>query len=249
MTPISRVATLAVAGALALLVALAGVGWQLDQARRHEWQAQVDGYLLQHLRTTTEDYLAIGLQLDQMNALQNVIEREKSAFAQIVAIDVFSASGTVLYSTDVDNRGQQAPEDWRQRLTQATAWQLESSNLRQVGLRFDNDLGQAAGAVVVTLSTVISPATLVQWKEQAQSAVQWLLFALLVVLVAGGGTYVALARMLRPYDDAARTLQGGKPRTEGALVQAARRQIERWNERRERYQQAREQLEALDGKP
>lgn len=247
MSPMLRVLGLTAAGMLLMLAALLGIGWQVQQARESAWQAQLDSYLLGHLRATVEDYLATGLQLEQMEALQDVIERDKSAFARIVAIDVFSPRGTVLYSTDTDSRGQHAPDSWRQHLAQAASWRSELPEQRQIGQRFDNDLGQAAGGIVVTLSTATPTPSLVQWKAWALTAAQWLAVAALALLAAAGAVHAGLRRLLRPYDEAARILRGGDSTADGELTQAAQRQHQHWALQDQQRAQARRELEALDG--
>ena len=242
-----RVLALTLAGVLLLLAVLLGVGWQSQQARQQAWQHQLDAYLLGHLRSTVEDYRATGLQLEQMQALQDVIERDKNAFARIVAIDVFNPRGTVLYSTDADNRGQRAADSWLQHLVQTGPWRSALPEQRQIGQRFDNDLGQAAGGVVVTLSTASATPSLVQWKAWALMAAQWLAVAVLALLAAGAAIHAALRRLLNPYDEAARILQGAASADTGALAQAARHQHRQWATRTGRQLQARRELEALDG--
>ena len=247
MSPMLRVLGLTAAGMLLMLAALLGIGWQVQQARESAWQAQLDSYLLGHLRATVEDYLATGLQLEQMEALQDVIERDKSAFARIVAIDVFSPRGTVLYSTDADSRGQPAPDPWRQQLAQTGSWHNDLPEQRQIGQRFDNDLGQAAGGIVVTLSTATPTPSLVQWKAWALTAAQWLAVAALALLAAAGAVLGGLRRLLRPYDEAARILRGGASAASDDLAQAARRQYQGWAAQGQHLAQARRELEALDG--
>ena len=110
MRLLTRIYAIALLGLLALLAALLLLTQQAQQTRQAELQALRDGHLLRNLRTAAENYLATGLQLEQLEILQQVIAREQAAFAGVVAIDVFAAGGTVLYSTDVGNRGTQVPE-------------------------------------------------------------------------------------------------------------------------------------------
>ena len=237
---------------LAVLALFAGLGWLTEQAGRAQHQAmqeQRDGHLLRKLRTTAENHLATGLQIDQLEALQQVIARDFTDFAGLVAIDVFSASGTVLYSTDAGNRGMPAPEGWREKLAQDGAWELEAPGQRQIGQRFDNDLGQAAGGVVVTFSTATPPPTLAQWSERGQHALQWLAWLLGAVVAAMVLLHLGLRHVLGPYREAARRLRGAaaQPASTGAsLGDAAAQQRERWAADLQRQHQAMQQLEALD---
>ena len=180
MKLLTRIYAIALLGLLALLAALLLLAQQAQQTRQAELQALRDGHLLRNLRTAAENYLATGLQLEQLEILQQVIAREQAAFAGVVAIDVFAAGGTVLYSTDVGNRGTQVPEGWRTWLARDLPWDSAAPGQRQIGTRFENDLGQAAGGIVVTFSTVPVPLTLAQWYERGQQAV-------LQPLPVGGG--------------------------------------------------------------
>lgn len=245
-----RVAAVAAAGVLAVLALLLAVGWQAQRAQTMHWQARLDSHLLRQLRGVTENQLATGLQLDQMPALQDVIEREQGAFPRVLAIDVFDAGGTVLYSTDADSRGQPVPQRWRQQLQRHDAWTLPDVQQRLIGQRFENDLGQAAGAIVVTLSTASPAPTLMQWRARVLRALRWLGLALVASLLAGAAAWLGLRRQFAPYDRACRVLQGPAAAADAqeadALVRATQGQRQRWQQQQRVLARAREQLEALD---
>jgi len=148
----------------------------------------------------------------------------------------------------VGNRGTQVPEGWRAWLAPDLPWDSAAPGQRQIGTRFENDLGQAAGGIVVTFSTVAAPLTLAQWYERGQQAVQWLAMLALACAAVAALLYAGLRQALKPYGDAARVLQGA-PAPPGAatpLVQAAQAQRARWDAARQRYQQGMRQLEELD---
>lgn len=241
-----RIQAIVLAGVLALLAAQLLITAQAERSRQADIAAQLDGHLLQSLRATTENFLATGLQLEQMDALQGVIEREQAAFARIVAIDVFAASGSVLYSTDADSRGRPVPEEWRQHLAEDRPWRGESLLLRQIGQRFDNDLGQAAGGIVVTLSTASEQDTLERWKESGQRLLRWLLLAALSVAAAWAGIYWGLRHLLRPYREAGRILHGAADAKDTPLAQAATRRYAHWLAAREDCRQRMARLEEMD---
>lgn len=250
MTQASRVLalTLAATGALVLLL------WALVQYAGHEQQARMsaqrDAYLLRHLRTSAENYLATGLQLEQMQALQDMLEREQAAFAGIVAIDVFNPAGSVLYSTDAGSRGMAVPAPWRALLAQEQPWHGTAVGQRQIGQRFDNDLAQAAGGIVITLSTAAAPTTLAQWYGRSRQLLRWLLAALLAASAAAAGAYAGLHRLGRPYQAAAALLRGeGGPPPEGGqdeLARAAALQRLAWQDGQAQCRHTLQQLEALD---
>jgi hypothetical protein len=238
---------------LLAVLALFGAMWWLTehsgQAQQQAMQDQRDGHLLRKLRTTAENHLATGLQIDQLEALQQVITRDFTDFAGLVAIDVFSAGGTVLYSTDAGNRSMPAPEGWRENLAQDGAWELESPGQRQIGQRFDNDLGQAAGGVVVTFSTATPAPSLAQWSERGRRALQWLGWLLGSMVAAMVLLHLGLHHVLGPYRGAARILRGAQsaPNPAGVVLwEAAAQQRVRWGADLQRQQQGMQQLEALD---
>ncbi|AVO49775.1 hypothetical protein C6568_11305 [Melaminivora suipulveris] len=250
MTRAARIQFLALAG-LGLLLALL---WALSQlaGERHarEMEQQRDAYLLRHLRTAAENYLATGLHLEQMQALQDMIERERAAFAGIVAIDVFSPGGAVLYSTDLGSRGSAVPEPWRAVLAVDGLWEGAAPGQRQVGQRFDSDLGQAAGGIVITLSTIQPPPSLGQWQERGRRLLRWLAAAALAALAAAAALHIGLRRLERPWDEAARVLQAegdvSKPPATAPLARQAWRLRLAWRNEHRRCQHSLRQLEALD---
>lgn len=243
---IARLCAIVLAAVLAIVAVLLLLSQQASRAHQLEMDLQRDGYLLGSLRTAAENYLATGLQLDQMSALQGLVEREHAGFEHVMAIDIFSASGTVLYSTDIDTRGSAVPEAWRRHLEDERPWHSEALLQRQIGQRFDNDLGQAAGGIVITFSTAPAPETLAQWKARGQQVVQWLVLTALAALAALVGMRWGMRRLLRPYAEIARILHGGSIQLHGELAQAAARRRTSWDSAQQRCQQAMQQLEALD---
>ncbi len=248
MRSLARIGAIALLGLLAMLAALLLLTRQAEQAREAEMQGLRDAHLLGNLRTDAENNLATGLRLDQLEVLQQIIVREQAAFAGVLAIDIHSAAGTLLYSTDVGNRGAPVPEAWRERLAQPQPWHSQAPGQRQIGTRFDNDLGQAAGGIVVTFSTAPAQAALAAWYARGQQALHWLALAALAALATGVALSVGMRRLLKPWDEAARLLRGAPVPGESAsaLAQVARRQRAQWDDERQRCQQGLQQLEALD---
>lgn len=246
---LQRTVAIAVTGVLAVLALLLALSWQSQRAQAAQWQTRLDNHLLHQLQSLAENQLATGLQLDQMPALQDVIERAQGGFPRVLAIDVFDAGGTVLYSTDADSRGQPVPERWHQQLQQHGAWALpDGQQQRLIGQRFENDLGQAAGAIVASVSTAAPAPTLMQWRARALQALQWLGLAAAASLLAGAAAWTGLRRIFLSYDRACRALQEGlgSAQPTEALVHAAHGRRQCWQQQQELLDRAREQLEALD---
>lgn len=249
MSAWARLHAIVLLAVLALFAALLLITQQAGQVQAQEMQAQRDAHLLRKLRTTAENHLATGLQIDQLEAVQQAISRDFADFSGLVAIDVFAANGKVLYSTDAGNRGMPAPPGWREQLLQDGTWQSTAPGQRQIGQRFDNDLGQAAGGIVVTFSTAPPSPSLAQWSEQGRRALQWLAWLLGAALAAMGLLHLGLRQVLGPYREAVHLLREAPLAPEPSSVplwQAAARQRVRWSEALQRQQQGMKQLEALD---
>lgn len=252
MKPLHHLLAIVLACTLAMLASAQALGWWAHRAAHADMAAQRDSYLLHSLRTAAENYLAIGLNLDQMEALQGLIERERAGFAQVQAIDVFAASGTVLYSTDPSALGSPAPEHWRQSLSDTAPWHSDAvgQGQRQLGVRFDNDLGQAAGGIVLTVSNAPGAVTLAQWQARGQAALQVLAMLVLAGLASWAGVALGLRRLLAPYARAARILQSragtASDNAATAIEQAALHTHATWDTAQQHAQQRLRQLQELD---
>lgn len=182
-----------------LLAALTSLCWHFAEVQKQQLAYERNHFLLQSLRKTAQDYLAIGMTPDQMPAMQNVIDAEKAGFPQVVAIDLFSPAGHITYSTDAGARDAQVPQDWIHQLEQNVAWETQDPTQDQLGMRFDNNLGRPAGGIVVTLQPLNSPWTLAQWQHTGLQALRWLGMATSVCLVASLLGLYLFQRALRPY--------------------------------------------------
>lgn len=148
--------SLAIIALAAVLGAAAASGWHASLAEgrvRAEVAAARDGYLVKNLRTVAEANVSIGLTLDQMDSLQALIERERESADNVLSIDVFNSSGTVVYSTDRSAIGTSVAAPWVPFLDREGTWAIAGRGERVIGTRFDNDLGRAEGGIALTLRT------------------------------------------------------------------------------------------------
>ena len=254
MSPRNAVLGIVLACTLTALASTQALIWWGARSAHDQRVVQRDSYLLHSLRTAAENYLAIGLSLEQMTALQSLIERERASFTQVQAIDVFAANGRLLYSTDLSGLGSQVPEPWRSSLAGSAPWRRDEAGQRQLGTRFDNDLGQAAGGIVLTVSTSASTSavTLAQWQARGQAALQLLAVLALVSLSAWWGVTLGLRRLLAPYARVAHILQNhsahpvpSAPR-QTPREQAAHRTSAAWSAAQQHAQQRLLELQELD---
>ena len=248
MSPRSHLLAIVLGCVISLLALMQVLLFWADKSLDNEVASQRDHYLLQSLYTAVDNYSAIGLELEQMDALQRLLDRERSSFAEVLAIDIFSANGTLLYSTDPHTRGSRAPETWLQHLNQKEAWNIVGPAQRQMGIRFENDIGQAAGGIVLTIAAAPTSNVLEQWKTMGQHIMEWLLVLLLACGVATVGVFWALRYLLQPVASIADILQNDTPASEGAnlLEKAAYQTRLAWAKQQHRTQERLRQLQEID---
>ncbi|RGE45672.1 hypothetical protein DZC30_06880 [Comamonas testosteroni] len=232
----------------ALLAALTALYWHFSSAQAAQLAHERNHFLLQSLRKTAEDYLATGMTAEQMPAMQDVIDREKSSFAQVMAIDLFTPQGRISYSTDAGARDVQVPADWVEKLSLEGSWETLDPTQDQLGMRFENHLGRAAGGIVVTLLPADQPWTLAQWQRMGQQALWWLMLAAACCITALCLGLWLLQRSLHPYHQAAQILNQGTvtPALDAELRQAAEQAAQQLQTEYAQSQQALQKLQELD---
>ena len=241
----ARLVLIAVLALAAVLAAVALVADNASRQVRAEIASVRDAYLLNTLRSAAETSLAIGLTLEQMGALQALIEREKAGAPQVFAIDVFSPAGILVYSTDRGMVGTPVAKAWTERLAQAGSWQLDAGNgERMLGSRFDNDLGAAAGGIVMTVpaATQGGPA-LAQW---AALALDFALALAVSASLAALAAWLAMRWILRPFAGVAGVLQSGGPAHQEPLAAAALQARQAWQQAQLQLDDGMRQLRELD---
>ena len=233
---------------IAMLAALTGLYWHFSNAQATQLAQERNQFLLQSLRKTVEDYLATGMTAEQMPAMQDVIDREKSSFAQVMAIDLFTPQGRISYSTDAGARDVQVPADWVEKLSLEGSWETLDPTQDQLGMRFENNLGRAAGGIVVTLLPTDHPWTLDQWRHSGQKALIWLAVVIVSFATALGLGLWFLQRSLRPYQAVKQILnQQAAPSLAGHELQTAAEQAARHLQTQHtQTQQALQKLQELD---
>ena len=233
-----------------LLAAVTAVCLQFASAQSAQLASERNHFLLNSLRKTAEDFLATGMTPEQMPAMQDVIDREKASFSQLLSIDMFTPAGRITYSTDAGAFNTQVPADWVEKLDQTGAWETQDPAQDQLGMRFENNLGRAAGGIVLTLQPADSPWSLKQWQQAGVQALRW--FALGVVSCAAAlllGLW-QLQRSLLPYRQVrqilARTTAPDSTANGSALQLASWQADRKLKQDLAQAQQALERLQELD---
>lgn len=231
MKPARSLAVITAAGVLAAALAS---GWFANQAEvrvRSEVAAARDGYLLRSLKAAAEANVSIGLTLDQMDALQSLIERERESAEGVLSIDVFNGSGVVVYSTDRSAIGTTVASPWVPFLDKEGTWAIPGRGERVVGTRFDNDLGRAEGGIALTLRGPDAALSRANPLERFQSLGLPLVATLAALIIAAIMASAALTRTLGRFRRAAALMAPGTselPRPGDSLASLALSQRQRW---------------------
>ncbi len=167
------------------------------------------GFILANLRTTAEANLSLGLRIDQLTVMQDLIERERAGNPTIRAIELFDRTGLSLFSTDRGAIGEPVADSWLRALSGLHpdgTWRLAERGDLLLGLVVENDLGEVAGSLVIT----VAAAEPVRRSREIAGFVT--LLGLITAVITGLLTLVAaryLGRLAtRPFDAATQLLAG-----------------------------------------
>ncbi|WP_414474007.1 hypothetical protein [Microvirga sp. M2] len=200
------IASLAIPVALAMMGIIVATYLTLSGIAERQKEDRIL-FRLENLRTSIEANLSLGFQLAQIGATQDVLERARSTDSVLQALDVFSADGVSVYSTDRGVKGEPVPAEWRAAATTGSAqdhWRYEGAGELVLGLPIRNDLGDVVGHIV----SITSP------EETLAADLPGLLQRLAFWIVPLGlavSTVAALAlsrRITRPYHGIADALAG-----------------------------------------
>ena len=107
--------TLALGATLFLLVMLFALA--LDALATQSERDLREGryaYILAELKQRVEAPLSLGLQVESLDYLQRLLEREAAGDPDILSIDLFNSSGDQLFTTDADDIRSAVPSSWLQ---------------------------------------------------------------------------------------------------------------------------------------
>jgi hypothetical protein len=98
--------------------------------------------------------LQLGLQFTELSALTQVMQSEKSSDRLVRGIDVFDASGQVLYSTDRGRVGTKVPESWNlaAERSKTTEWTAEATDDFVAGISLKNSFDLTVGFLALRYS-------------------------------------------------------------------------------------------------
>jgi hypothetical protein len=106
------------------------------------------------IETSVQAALQLGMQFGELSQLPQMLQREKSSDRLIRGIDVFDASGQILYSTDAARMGQKVPEHWTRTAerSKATEWSAEEPSEFVAGISVKNSFDLTVGFLALRYS-------------------------------------------------------------------------------------------------
>lgn len=178
---------------VALAVVLGLTGFVLVAARLLEQsesaiaEAQFD-FVLARADEAVERSLQLGLPLTELEQTVPVLERILLRASAVEAADVFSVTGTTLFSTDRGAVGEPIPRHWHAAIEEShgESWTATGPSRLTIGRAISNDFGQVEGwaAIIIDRDAVAPPLSLFGRMLRASAGVIALVAALAAVLVA-----------------------------------------------------------------
>lgn len=195
-----------VATAVGLALCIALIFGALDRLSLRTAETNVD-FQLSQLRDTIEANVGLGLQLSDIRAVQDMIERTKAADDQILAVEVFAPDGISLFNTDRGSIGEPVSPTWANAIRyriENERWRVEELGYIIVGSVLRNDFAEPVGYLAIVVSgesrALHARAVVIELAWQAAWLVPLVLgvvlAALLVVLGFSNRGFRLLARRL-----------------------------------------------------
>lgn len=206
-------------------------------------------YLLKALARTLEANLLIGQEIDQMDVMQAMIERERIGAIDMLAIDIYSAEGTILYSTDPGMRGSSAPQAWLDQMNRSDSWRIVGTHEVTTGMYVGDDFRSVSAGIAIT---TLRNHTNTSWETWLENIIYAALLMGLAACAALLLAFLAARVLLRPYFRVSRILAARQrlaPSTNSKpciLSDAAITFKNRHEARRNEIQQITSTLEELD---
>lgn len=108
-------------------------------------------FLLRDMRNTLETGMDLGLPLRELDNVPELIGRNAARNPEVLSIEIFDPSGTVLFSTDSSFVGDLVATSWLDRWQKSTdpIWSTRERDADTLGITLQNNLGQTAGAIAL----------------------------------------------------------------------------------------------------
>lgn len=133
-----------------VVVAAVGITAALNFAKFTEVTDALDesryAFLAADLKSTLESSLDLGLPLNQIENAQEVVDRQRERYPEILAVEVFDSAGTVLYASG------RARPDLLSALGREDIVSASLDGDRVAATRLVNPFGEAVGGVAIRVS-------------------------------------------------------------------------------------------------
>jgi len=152
------------------------------------------GAVVSDLRQPIEAGLDLGLTLDALRNTQDLLDREKSRDSNILSIEIFERSGSVVFSTDRSFIGDLIGTRWLSEWRQADngLWSLEEEDALVVGGPLVNSFDEVVGGIALRYSRNSMDQSI------RQSALDFSWLAAAVVVGGGLAAFAVVSLLFRP---------------------------------------------------
>lgn len=137
-----------------ILLAGALIFGGLDRLRLRVIEANID-FVLTQLRDSIEANVSLGIPLQDLRVVQDLLERARVGNPRLLAVEVFSPAGVSLFNTDRGSIGEEITAAWRESVRHAGTgdrWRAEEFGNLIVGQAIRNDFGEPVGYLAVTVA-------------------------------------------------------------------------------------------------
>lgn len=179
---IALVVALPLACAIALAVVVAAyINYHKYAALLADAEDARFGLVAQGVKTGIEANLNLGLQLADLSVARELLDRERKLVADTLAVAVFGANGTLLFSSGQGAALTEIPAA----TVQEARWAIAAPHWRATGVSLANSYGVTVGSVAVLFPREPRDAALASMHGKLTAMALWIAFCAAAIVVAG----------------------------------------------------------------
>lgn len=112
-------------------------------------------FVVFNIKNVIESNLRLGLPLDALSDIQDVLARERAQDEQILSIDVFDETGNLLFTTDRGGIGDKVPPAWLRSTTRGLdeVWTIADEDAFIIGIPLINAFDKLVGGIALRYSS------------------------------------------------------------------------------------------------
>ena len=152
-------------------------------------------FLLRDMRHTLETGMDLGLPLRELDNVPELIGGNAARNPEVLSIEIFDPSGTVLFSTDSSFVGDLVATSWLDRWQKSTEplWSTREHDADTLGITLQNNLGQTVGAIALRYDRRLEDGLL--YRMGLQLAGVGVVVVAVATFLVGLGSYLLLRPM------------------------------------------------------